>query len=536
MASSKYDLAQLAELVADPIKLAPLLHVPDTGANFNLKAPQLDFLSSEKKYTYFVAHRRCGKCVSGESYIIDPETLRPIKLKDAANVKSNFTFDFTLNKIVEAKAEWFNSGKKECVKLKFFNGLAIDLTYDHLLYTRSKGWVKAEDINIGDLILAPSDIPVFGTLNLEDNEVYKIVDESIFFNEIPGDVFLFDRNTLCKFFFYLFQDHGRLFKEESTIILHLKTVKMLKDIHHLLLRLGVWSSLDLERVKILIKDEVAIANFMHLIGIGLAPTDVKPLRQWVTVSEIIGLGELPTYDLGMHHEDHNFIANDIIVHNSFVSSFKAIHLAMTEQNRKIFVLAPSDHQVKLFFDIINAWIDVNPVMKEFWDKHGKNNHSQGSYYKSFVTGSTIEGRITSNDRSLRGITGNYFFLDEAQEFSESVWHAIGPFLAGDEHKQEGEIRSWIIGTTNNPGQFYNTLLKKDDYEWLSGKGRDYNIVYWPVDKRLEVGDISQYQFEKWLTECPTESEWNNEWLLKLGGGENAALSKEKNKKKKSFYF
>ncbi len=526
MSKPNYDLAQLAKIVANPLELAPHLYLPGTEDNFNLNAAQTDFLESDKKYTYFVAHRRCGKCISGNSIIIDPETLKPIRLKDAKDVKSNFTFDFNLNKIVEAKAEWFNSGKKECLRLDFFNGTRIDLTYDHLLFTKSKGWIKAEEINIGDLVLAPSEFPVFGVNHLEDEEIYKIVDESIFFSLIPDLVFSLDKKSLCKFFYYLFKDHGRLFKEESTVIFHLKNSQMLKDVHHLLLRLGIWSSLDHERCKIVIKDLVDISNLIYLIGLGLKPTDVKPLRRWVTVSEISNLGLLDTYDLGMHHEDHNFVANDIIVHNSFVSTYKAVHLAITEKNKKIYVIAPSEKQVKDFFQYIRGWIDANPVIAEFWDRHGQNNHSQGSYYRSFVTGTVIEGRIANqnNPDALRGITGDYFFLDEAQQFSEDNWFTMAPFLSGDEHKlAAGTIRSWVIGTTNNPGQFYDILLRKDDEDWLKTKGRDYNIVYWPIDRRVAVGDYPIELYEQVKLETQSEATWNQEWLLKLGGGEDSAF-------------
>ena len=242
----KYDLVQLAQLISDPVSLAPLLKVPRSSQNFNLNLPQIDFLNSNKKYTYFVAHRRAGKCIAGGSRVVDPVTLRPTKISELKEVKSNYVFDFKENQIIESPAQWINSGKKECLTVRFLNQLQITLTYDHLVFVNNKGWIKAQDLIVGDEVLAPSSLPIYGNLTPDEDDICKSVDEALFYQRIDDSIFSYSVDYLKKFFYILFEEHGRLFSQEQTIIFHLKNLEMLYDVHHLLLRLGVCSDLDTE--------------------------------------------------------------------------------------------------------------------------------------------------------------------------------------------------------------------------------------------------------------------------------------------------
>lgn len=114
---------KLVEIMGDPLKWAStLIRTPDTGKPFEPNYVQRLILSSSHRETFICAHRRCGKCVSGFTKIIDGETLTPIPIHSAQNIHETFTFDFKTNEVKKVKCRWIKSGVKKCICIRLVSG------------------------------------------------------------------------------------------------------------------------------------------------------------------------------------------------------------------------------------------------------------------------------------------------------------------------------------------------------------------------------------------------------------------------------
>ena len=99
--------------------------------------------------------------------------------------------------------------------------------------------------------------------------------------------------------------------------------------------------------------------------------------RWEQITDISYLGELETYDIEVA-KNHNFIANDIIVHNSGKSDF--VDMMCLGYNReygwKIAYASPENkpnkiHAGKLLSKIAGKWVNRKEYLTEAWYKKGK---------------------------------------------------------------------------------------------------------------------------------------------------------------------
>lgn len=136
---------------------------PTQGTPFRATYPQKFVLSSKKRDVWICVHRRAGKCVVGDTLVIDPTTLKPTPISEAKNFGKTLCFDFETNTPIWVDCTWIESGTKKCIKLELGSGTHVSLSTDHPVFCAKRGWVEAAQIGIGDRILAPTTIPIFGT-------------------------------------------------------------------------------------------------------------------------------------------------------------------------------------------------------------------------------------------------------------------------------------------------------------------------------------------------------------------------------------
>jgi len=369
-------------------------------------------------------------CISGESEIVNSDTLRPSFIKNAQKEVQTLTFDFAKNELVWAPCEWILSGEKECTYYGLETGVGLTLTSNHELFERTKGWIKAKYVKIGDQILAPKEIPVFGDKTLTLDELDQAWQETLIENRVPDVVFQLNKETLIKYLGTVYGEVGTTHRRDQKIVLSLKS-SLLKDFHHLFLRLGIAPRIEAYNNVLTIDDKIDYNTFLCYLGIQEEILDVHGPRRWERVVDIIPVGKRKVYDLSVEHEDHNFLANDTIVHNSYSLSILAIWHALVKANQKIVIFAPSSNQVDLVFDNIDAWFFKNPIIEAMQAKEGNHKTPQRRTFQngSMITGFPL-GVAGGLEKGKRGITADVTLCLPFTErvLTDEGWLPIGEIV------------------------------------------------------------------------------------------------------------
>jgi deoxycytidine triphosphate deaminase len=340
-----------------------------------------------------------GKCVTGDTRVVDADTGAYIPITEMRFGKSTLGLDN--GKLKPAKVSAFiPQGRKEVFELRTRAGLRIRATANHP-FRQLNGWTPLSDLTPGDRIAAARSIPVFGKTPIPDWEASllgRCVSEAgmgvgipetnrahLWLKKhqlnvgalkkfVPQAIFLAPENSVRLFLQALFSGDGSIHHSEGGIYLEYSSSsqRLIEDVHHLLLRFGVFSlirertiSIGTHAFKIQITDKDQILRFADRIG--FSPGSVKqqelevevlpmiraerrvkgnfdtlsaqawPLihaaRQvalatedpfvspsidgpvWDVVEKIEAVGVEEVFDISVPLL-HNFVANDLIVHNS----------------------------------------------------------------------------------------------------------------------------------------------------------------------------------------------------------------------------
>lgn len=492
------------------------------GVQIKAPEPMQCLVIDHPEHLYLTDHYiPTHNCMVGDSLILPSHTLRPQPLADSQTVDQTLAFDFTRNELVLANCHWISSGEKPCVRLYFGTGVDVGVSTDHLLYVHNKGWVPAQDIRVGDKVLAPQEIPVLGTQELENtDQAAELVSISLNQRRIPDLVFLLNRRGLTQFIKAFWEAQGRSLPGYNTLCFMLHCRPMALDLHHLLLRLGVESRIS-EDQNLFIDDHLDQSTFLNCVGVPYTQYDVRAPRRWEIVINVRKLGLQPTYDLQVEHPDHNYVANDVVVHNSHAMTLLALYYAVTLENKRIIYFTPSQPQLEeIFNEKISGWIGANPVFSTMIDESGTNRNTPNPV-RTFKTGSTIQGFILGTKEGAqegkRGLTTDILILDEAQEYKKTDWAVVGAIMGGDsERRKRGGVKTFIPGTIRRPDGYYFRKIKK--YDPSPAEAR----IIIPITENKDETPESIAQLK---ASQPPEI-WNNEWLLELGDEENTIFMKD----------
>lgn len=488
---------------------------PKSGKPFKAMHPQKLILGSKKRDIWACMSRRSGKCVVEDTLVIDPETLIPTPISELSHLKEVFTFDFEKNKVIKVPCTWIKSGRKKCIKLELESGSYINLSTDHPVFCSVRGWVRANQIRLEDLILVPSEIPFFGNLVPEEYEIQLDIDFSITCNSLSPKVFKYKKQYLAQFIREIFLLKGRIFNSTSNIVFLFWNKQLSHEIKHILVRFGVHSKID-EDGNLTISEPSDTSLFLKTIGMDHTLTQVRSPRSWDKVVNIKFLGDRDVYDLSVEHADHNFIANDIVVHNSYSMTIAALWHAIVKQDQQIIVFAPSSVQVNEFFSTLDKWIGKNPFLQALQAVEGNHKTPQK---RSFITGSTIQGYLMglvgSIEGAKRGITADVVINDECQLFSDDDWKVILPIMVGDKTRL-GKVINYSVGTTpDNPDNYFYEKIYK-----LPATDFEEKLLL-PITKNPEY---TPEEIENIRLNTPLTA-WNQEYLLELGEVDSAVFRK-----------
>jgi deoxycytidine triphosphate deaminase len=283
-----------------------------------------------------------GKCVTGDTRVVDAETGAYIPITEMRFGKSTLALDN--GKLKPAKVSAFvPQGRKQVFELRTRAGLRIRATANHPLL-KSDGWTALSELRAGDRIAAAHAVPVFGKTPIPDSEASrlgKMMAQGAGEQFVPQAIFTAPKQSVRLFLHGLLRGRSvqvpqipalqrdaagaggstavdllQIDSQEGQGALSeyfCKSRRLAEDIHHLLLRFGIFSKL----CDTPISDGMpgCTIQFSDLDGIDLRARAIADGPIWDVVETIDPVGEEEVFDISVPNL-HNFLANDLIVHNS----------------------------------------------------------------------------------------------------------------------------------------------------------------------------------------------------------------------------
>ena len=338
--------------------------------------------------------RRTGKCLPGWIETIDTSTGARKTIEEIFKEgRTNIATVGEKYHMHEAETEIiFENGVKPVLRLHLVTGREIDLTGNHPLFTVD-GWKNAEELQRGDLVAIPRQMPYFGNKTFSERTLRKSAEKILHSRSrkarVDADIFQLDKKNLALFL--------SLLRFESEYLFYSRA--MAKDIQHLLLRFVI--NVVIER-----------KNSMYaLTAIEEIDDSNKSDLIWDCIESTQELGEFMTYDLSVPGT-HNFVAADILTHNTETMIISALHKTAKNQNYRVLFCAPYENQVRLFFMRLRELIDASPDIKGSLLRM-----TQSPYCVTFSNGSSIMGFTTgaasgTGAASVRGQRADYILVDE----------------------------------------------------------------------------------------------------------------------------
>lgn len=495
------ELEWLAARLENPKDFAETFLInPADGSKFQSNIVQDFIFTSNKLVNYVCAHRRSGKCVEGSSLVLHPETLIPTRIDQLEGITKTLTFDFTDNKVYWVPCSWVRSGCKHCRRISLIDGTSIIVSDDHRVFESKHGWIEAKDLEAGAKILVPNEIPVFGDLEITEERAEFLIDVALTTDELPEEVFRLNKPSLRLFVEKFWRATGRVLRNGALIVFTLRSTVLSDDLQHLLHRFGI-TSYKGEEGLVWLENEIDIRLFLNLVNTPTEILEVKSSRHWLHVKENIPVGWRDVYDMCVDHEDHNFLINDVVVHNSYGLVSYTIWYLVTHPNAEVVYFAPGTAQLESFINDFDNFLNNSPLLLSMKARYG--NLKKPFIKRTFTNGATLELYIPTDKR--RGISANMLIVDESQDITPEQWQVITPIMAG--HAQViGTVKVFIAGTLRNPfGKFYERVEKL-------GPDSVTGVLKLPVDKNPDWSDEMIEQIRL----ITSEEEFNIEWLLRVG--------------------
>lgn len=123
--------------------------------------------------------------------------------------------------------------------------------------------------------------------------------------------------------------------------------------------------------------------------------------EWTFVESINFVGIYDTYDLTVP-ETHNFVAENIIVHNTEVMCVEGMYKAATNKNIVVLYATPYESQIRLIFNRLTELYTGSPLLKDTVVSNTKNPFAIKLNNGSRIVGFTTGAKTGSGAASLRG--------------------------------------------------------------------------------------------------------------------------------------
>jgi len=313
-----------------------------------------------------------GKCLAGSTRVLDPLSGDYLPITEWANSRRHVLSmsEDSLRLSCDQSVAFHENGIQPVVEVRTKLGRTLRCTLNHPVYTPA-GWQPIEVLACGSNIAAPRELPYFGSAGMPDEEVkiiaYILSDGSAQSDEsVPECIFRLPKQQLALFLKTLLTRDGSVYvTSQNTPGLSYSTISkwLAEDVQHLLLRFGLITTLRtrkmqvnsqpayevtlletkemqrlifeigiIEAVQTMQRLEVPVGSSIQKLGAYFQDPYFERLADndldWDQIVSITPAGEELVYDISVKAH-HNFVANDLIVHNSTLLVQIATVLAQT---------------------------------------------------------------------------------------------------------------------------------------------------------------------------------------------------------------
>lgn len=298
-----------------------------------------------------------GKCLAHDSEIVladgSIKTIEELYHQQKAEILTlNDNWKFSLTK----PSVYVDDGIKPVFKVQTRLGRSIETTLTHPFLTLN-GWQKLSEINVDDKIAVPCILPIFGKEVLANEPLANLIEEleSCSKNDdvyIPSEVFTLTQSQIALVLVNVFCSDGyETFTTGENWFGHSATSeKLIKQVQHLLLRFGIIAEIELRSIepdypykfewRLAIRDLLSMKIYGEIFctyGNARPEGFIIPQNSsserfndsqvyWDEIVSIESAGDKQVYDLTIP-DTHNFVANDICVHNTAISLNIAYNMA-----------------------------------------------------------------------------------------------------------------------------------------------------------------------------------------------------------------
>lgn len=246
----------------------------------------------------------------------------------------------------------FYSGKKQVYHLTLDDGKSIKATGDHKFLMANKEWKQLIELKSGDEILCD-------TPNAESNFRKRIKLKDICltatyhpFKSIHNEVEVHRLIYEARMNNLSFLEYLDILLNEQEKSKQLKYINpAFEVIHH---KDGCHYNNSVENLELMAKQEHLIYHGNHNY-INFSQGIPKPIK----IKEIIKLGIEDTYDIECEHPHHNFVANDIIVHNCGKSTL-AWHIAVLVRREFKHLYDLDEHSIEYYYERVGIRQGLTP--------------------------------------------------------------------------------------------------------------------------------------------------------------------------------
>lgn len=150
----------------------------------------------------------------------------------------------------------------------------------------------------------------------------------------------------------------------------------------------------------------------------------------VTIKSIELIGNRQTWDIEVEN-DHNFIANGIVNHNSGKTSgivVDILHKCVHNKGYKVMVISPFMSQIEVIFNMIKDFLNSSVHLKNSVARSVRNPHLIEFYNGSAVRGFAVKPGDPNAIDKVRGQEADYIYMDEADFLDPNHIQVITPIV------------------------------------------------------------------------------------------------------------
>jgi len=293
-----------------------------------------------------------GKCLAGSERVLDPVSGAYLPIREwAQTLRPVLALDEASHRLRPAQVSMFHAqGVREVVEVTTWLGRTLRCTPNHPVLT-PEGWMPVGDLPPGTRVAAPRALPYFGTQPLDDAAVKMIacglLEGAARERAVPQVVFSLPKYQVAGLLGALFSCDvlvaGAGVEVDATCY-YTTSRRLAQDVQHLLLRLGFIAPIRAVQGRV---GGPPVATYYEVqlgpqspriepvsLGGQERARQAAPLRDdvngdiyWDEISSVVPAGAEAVFDISVP-EGANFIANDLIVHNSTLLTQVAGRIAM----------------------------------------------------------------------------------------------------------------------------------------------------------------------------------------------------------------